>query len=497
MDSKFKIAKGTRDFLPKETSEKNYVETTIKNIFERFGFQQIQTPIFEKFELFSTRSGPEIREGMFTFFCDSEEFALRPELTAAVCRLISTGKLNIPKPYEIFYIGPCFRYERPQSGRYREFTQAGVEIMGTSSTMADAKIIATAISVLEELQIKDYQVKIGNIGIFRSLLQKEGFDFNQQCSIIGLINKYLDTREKLSVLSKKDPLEQSDKDFLVTKMSEVYKIQGDMNYKGKYEIIPIPSERLDKDKIRTLFKEVPEAMEETMRFILKNDYKIKNELLDLFFKIGKIQGERKEVEKEADKLLKNTAAEEAVKELFLTLDSLENYGCKNYEVVLGVARGLDFYTGTVFEIDLPILDAQKQVCGGGRYDNLVAEFGGPKTPATGFAFGVDRLIEGLKRSSKLPEPTKADFFIIPISNEFKKEALEITSKLRKKGLRCEEELEEINFKKQIENAQKLKIPCIILIGKKEIESKKFTVTNLNTDKKTEISMEEINKEMVF
>jgi len=495
MDSKFKIARGTRDFLPQEMNEKNYVESTIKKVFEEFGFQQIQTPIFEKFELFSARSGPEIREGMFTFFCDNEEFALRPELTAAACRLISTGKLNIPKPYEIFYVGPCFRYERPQSGRYREFTQAGLELMGTSSPMADAKVIATAISALKRLNIEGYKVKIGNIGIFRELLKGEGFDFNQQCSIIGFINRFLDTREKLSILLEKKEFEKSDKEFLVTKMSEVYKIQGDMKYEGNYEIIPIPTERLDDKKIRELLKEVPEAMEETIKFILKKDYNVKKDLLDLFFKIGKIQGGRKEVEKIANELLKDTNAKKSVEELFLVLDFLESYGYKEYEVVLGVARGLDFYTDTVFEIDLPILDAQKQICGGGRYDNLVAEFGGPKTPATGFAFGVDRIIEGLKRMNKIPKLAKAQIFVIPISNEFKKESLKIISELRKNGISCEEELEDINFKKQIENAKKLGIPYIILIGKKEIDSKSLTLTNLKTNEKKEVKIEEINKEL--
>ena len=111
---KFSTVRGTRDFLPEDMIKRKYVEKVIKEVFESFGFQRIQTPTFEEFKLFAARSGPEIREGMFTFFCDDEEFALRPEFTAAVCRLITTGKLNIPKPYEVYYIGQCFRYERPQ-----------------------------------------------------------------------------------------------------------------------------------------------------------------------------------------------------------------------------------------------------------------------------------------------------------------------------------------------------------------------------------------------
>src|SRR3989344_4702523 len=493
----FKVARGTRDFLPEDMAKRKIVEETIKKVFESYSFQRIQTPTFEEFKLFAARSGPEIREGMFTFFCDNEEFALRPELTAAVCRLIAMGKLNIPKPYEVYYIGQCFRYERPQSGRYREFTQAGLELMGTKLVMADAKVIAIAATVLKTLGVNNYNLKIGNIGIYRDLLKNEGFDFDKQCAIIGAINRYIDTREKLEAVANKKEITDSDKDFLTTKMGEVYKIQNEIKYSGEYEIIPVPAKSLNDSKIKELFNSIPKSLEETLKIVMAKKYNLKDSLIKIMFDIAYMRGTRKNIEKKAIEILKGTAAENALKELFEVLDWLEVYGFKDYNVVLGVARGLDFYTGTVFEFDLPILDAQKQVCGGGRYDKLVEEFGGPSTPATGFAFGFDRLVEALDRMGKSHVENKADIFIAAVDNSVRKKAIEICQNLRTKGIRCEEDLNNSSLKEQMELASKLGIVYLLTVGKKELESGKFNIINLKNKNSKEFKLDEIKSGFTF
>jgi len=494
---KFNVPRGTRDFLPEDMAKRDYVEGIIKEVFESYGFQRIQTPTFEEFKLFATRSGPEIREGMFTFFSDNEEFALRPELTAAVCRLITTGKLTIPKPYEVYYIGQCFRYERPQSGRYREFTQAGLELMGTKSVMADAKVIAIATSVLKKLGVLEYNLKVGNIGIYRDLLKAQGFDFDKQCMIIGSINKVIDTKEKLEAISNKKELTESDKEFLTTKMGEVYKIQTEMKYSGEHEIMPVPAKSLNEKKVGELLKTIPKILEETMKIVLSNKYSLKQEFIELIFNIADIKGPRKNVEDKAKELLKGTAAENALKELLEVANWLEVYGVKKYHLVLGVARGLDFYTGTVFEFDIPILDAQKQVCGGGRYDKLVEEFGGPNTPATGFAFGFDRLVETLDRLGKSFKKGKADVFVACVDEGSRRKATEICQNLREKGIKCEEDLNFLDFREQIDYAKKLGIRYQISIGKKEIENKTVTLLDIKTKNKEEIKLEEINKKILL
>src|SRR5947209_1513337 len=135
--AKYQVPRGTRDFLPREMVVRNHVERQVRAAFESYGFQQIQTPIFEQYELLAARSGEEIKESMFTFASDAGRYALRPELTSPVCRLIASNALGESRPpYKLYYFGPCFRYCRPQTGRYREFYQAGVELMGSPESLA-------------------------------------------------------------------------------------------------------------------------------------------------------------------------------------------------------------------------------------------------------------------------------------------------------------------------------------------------------------------------
>src|SRR5690606_17859147 len=137
--------RATRDYLPEEATARRQVLNRFTQTAESYGFQPVETPAYERVELFLARSGAEIKSSLLTFHCDHEEFALRPELTAPVCRLLAAGQLDdLPKPYKLYYTGSCFRYVRPGSGRLREFTQAGLELLGESGPHADAEIIAAA-----------------------------------------------------------------------------------------------------------------------------------------------------------------------------------------------------------------------------------------------------------------------------------------------------------------------------------------------------------------
>ena len=167
----FDRPRATRDFLPPETAVRNHVQGQFAAVAESFGFQAVQTPMFEKAELFLAQSGTEIKSALLTFHSDHEEYALRPEMTAPVCRLVGSGALEGSAGHQkLYYIAPCFRYCRPQPGRYREFTQAGIECMGAAGPAFDAEVIAVACRILQRLGISGYALKIGNIGVFRNLL---------------------------------------------------------------------------------------------------------------------------------------------------------------------------------------------------------------------------------------------------------------------------------------------------------------------------------------
>jgi histidyl-tRNA synthetase len=188
----FKIPRGTRDFTPEEMQKRRIVEEVMRNTFVLFGYHEIQTPTFENLELFTAKSGETIIDELYTFTDKGgRELALRPELTAPVIRFYVDKLQMEPKPLKLFYFGNCYRYDRPQKGRYREFMQAGCEIIGTDTTEAYAELIAMAYKILENVGIKNLVLKIGNLNILSSIFNQFNLSKDQQKYLTPLIDKSL------------------------------------------------------------------------------------------------------------------------------------------------------------------------------------------------------------------------------------------------------------------------------------------------------------------
>ena len=318
--------RGTRDFLFKDMTRRNYVENTFRRIFESYGYQEIKTPLFEDLSLFTMKSGEGIMEQIYHFQDKGgRDLALRPELTAPVARLYLSELKKAPKPIKMYYFGSCFRYERPQKGRWRQFWQFGCELIGGKSPESEAEIIALSAHCLEELGLGDYDIHIGNLGILRGILNEAGLSGEEQDQIMTIIDKG-DVKELKSVLE----------DLKVDKTSK-----------------------------------------------------------DILINLVGMQGHRDILPKVQQIINHNQGATDSLKELEELLEILEAFKCTNYTVDLGIARGLDYYSGMVFEIYVHGLGAQKQISGGGTY-NLIEVFGGEKVESTGFAFGFDRVMDSLE-----------------------------------------------------------------------------------------------------
>lgn len=480
------------DFLPEEMAQRRYVEDIVRKTFESFGFQEVQTPIFEEFALLAARSGEEIREGMFTFMADEVEYALRPEVTAAVCRMIVTGKIALPKPYKVYYLGPCFRYEEPQAGRYRQFWQAGIELMGSQSPVADAEVICVGAKTLENVGITPYRLKVGNIGIFRGILEDVGLDLEDQNRIIGNIDGIMSNREKCALIAEKKELGIDDQNYIKTYLNLLYDMQmGLINegieVVGEYEILPSALENLS-----LWVDTLPTVMEQTYRaaWIAEG---MPEKTVDLLLEVSRVSGARSDVMPRAQVLLKGSAAETPLQELDKVLSNLEAFGVTNYEVVLGVARGLDYYTGTVFEFDVPLLGAQKQVCGGGRYDRLVEEFGGPPTPATGYAFGFDRIVLSRLLVKEIPVPRKVDVFIAVVDESLGQNAIQISQGLRERGYKVEIEMTQRDLKGQLGYASEIKAKYCVILGPRELREGKVMLKNLDTEEQAAVLLGELTE----
>lgn len=287
--SKFTKPAGTNDFLPDQMVQRNFVENVVRETFEAYGYAQVQTPLFESFALLSAQSGEELRQKMFTFVgSDRVDYALRPELTAPVCRLVANGELQEqPYPYKLYYVGQCVRLEAASA--HREFRQAGVELIGAASALADAEIITLPVRILEKLNIHNTKLKIGAPGIYRQILKPVGLHPRDLGEII------------------------LDLDALARRISP--------HSPGEY-------------------------IEQWNRY-----HQVPEKIAHRCIKVSQIRGDKDAVMAAWDTHLKNIACE-AKQGLISLCDALHNHDITDFEIDLGLTRGFDFYTGNVFQIEL-------------------------------------------------------------------------------------------------------------------------------------------------
>jgi histidyl-tRNA synthetase len=393
-------------------------------VFETYGYQEIKTPIFEDLALFTMKSGEGIIEEIYHFQDKGgRDLALRPELTAPVARIYLNKLQKAIKPLKMYYFGSCFRYERPQAGRWRQFWQLGCELIGGNSPESEAEIITLAAHCLEETGLNGYEIHLGNLGILRGILSQDQVSPDEQDQIMALIDK--GDVEELKIILEELKLEEKPKKILI----KLIKL------KGHREVL---------DQVHEIIYDYPDALKSL---------------------------------EELEKLLK----------------ILEAFGFSNYTLNLGIARGLDYYSGIVFEIYVKGLGAQKQISGGGTY-NLIEIFGGEKVESTGFAFGFDRVVEALRmQESSIPTKKAAEVFVAPITTELKLDAFEIAQNLRKNGIPTEIELTGRKLKKILSYADNLGVSYVILVGARELAENKVTLRDMESGDQEQIQLKTVTK----
>lgn len=431
---KFKAPKGTRDFLPEEKTKREFVINTIKNVFILYGFDPLETPAFEDWELLATKCGEDIKEQIFRFKDKANrKLGLRFDLTVPMARVIANNP-QLPKPFKRYCIAPVWRYEEVTAGRKREFYQCDIDIVGTESMEADVECIACAVDCLKALGFKEFEIKINN----RKIL--EGF--------LELIKKRIEPEVILEFSSV-----------------EVFRAV---------------------DKISRIGLEG--VKDELKKIGLKEDQI--NELL----KIISIKEPFKDALERGKKILKGIKiAEEGIKELEEIFRFSETYGISDFfELDFGLARGLDYYTGPIFEIVVKTKRNIGSIAGGGRYDNLIELLGGRPTPATGISLGIERIIEIMKDEKMFDLPqTRVKVFVANVNEKVKNEVVKITQKLRKEGIACQIDLMNRNLTKQLEFADKLEIPYSIIVGEKELRSKRFKLRDMRRKTEKELTLNKI------
>jgi len=405
--------RGTQDFLPEQTGDWQKLEEKIRSICRIYGFGEVRTPIFESTELFLRGIGETtdvVTKEMYTFEDrGGRSMTLRPENTASVVRAYLEHKLyGEQKVHKFYYMGPMFRHDRPQAGRYRQFNQFGVEEIGSQDPAVDAEIIAMAFQLFRELGLNDLVLHLNSVGC--------------------------------------------------PKCRPVYRQKLIEFFDGKRdELCDDCKSRLDKNPLRVL-----DCKEDGERML-----------------------------SEGVPLIMDYLCEECAEHFEKVQSYLTGIGI-SFEKDPRLVRGLDYYTKTAFEIMYAPLGAQSTVCGGGRYDGLIEEIGGPSVPGIGFAVGMERLLLTLKEQGLLPPVEEIrPAYIVALGDEARKEAFILQQALRAKSLYAEIDTNGRSMKGQMKAANKINADFTVIIGEDELAQGQAQIRNMETKEQETVALGDV------
>ncbi len=326
-----------------------------------------------------------------------------------------------PKPLKLFYFGNCYRYDRPQKGRYREFQQAGCELIGTDTSEATAELLALAFTLLKNTGLQNIQLNIGNLTIISAIFKKLHLLKDDQKILLPLIDK-----------SQFDELQIALRDCNVSEEM----IANFLDVLQTSDLTKIHAFICDDADANTEL-----AAMETILSLLKNAFHI-----------------------------------------------------TDYIIKLSIVRGLDYYKGLVFEIDAPVLGAEKQLCGGGSYD-LISLFGGTEVPTSGFAIGFDRTILALEEEGFCFPSPKLDVFVVPVNQTMNTTVIQITQELRNRGISADFDQLRRGIGKSLKYADAKHAEKVIIVGPKELENKTVTIRDMKTGAQEIIALKDISTKL--
>ena len=385
MSERFKAPRGTFDVLPEQVPVRSRIHEVARGALEAAGYGRIETPVFEDTDLFARGVGEStdiVQKQMFTFEDQGgRSLTLRPEATASICRAyLEHGMQTLAQPVKLWTNGPFFRHERPQAGRYRQFTQIDAEAIGSDSPLVDAELILLANDIIAALGVTGVRLKLSSLGTPAT-----------RAAYLDELRGYL--REHESDLSE-----------------EV-------------------RDRIDLNPLRAFDADHPGT---------------------------------REVMVEAPILLDRLDAEDA--EHFAEVRRLLDASGASYEIDPTLVRGLDYYTRTVFEFDCERLGAQSGIGGGGRYDALIEQLGGPPTPANGWALGVDRIALALEGAEDGDEERERDGVFVVAEADGRDTALALVTELRRAGFTADLDLADRATKGQMKQADRVGARYALILG---------------------------------
>ncbi len=445
------LPKGTRDFGPAVMARRQYIFNAIRSVFEKFGFQPLETPSMENLATLTGKYGEEgdqllfkiLNSGDFLKQADSfaletrnsrslttsiSEKGLRYDLTVPFARFVVMNRNEITFPFKRYQIQPVWRADRPQKGRYREFYQCDADVVGTNSLLCEAEIILMIREVFERLRIENYTIKINHRGILSGLAELAGTRKNEGNLFIAI--------DKLEKIGEE-------------------KVREELTAKG-----------------------------------------FSKESLDLVFEILNTKGSNTEklqiLEQKFESIAAGSKGIQDIRNMFSMVNASGN-SLDHVELDLSLARGLTYYTGCIFEVKISGV-AVGSVSGGGRYDNLTAAFGDKDNlSGVGFSFGVDRIYDAMEELKLFPEDTIAasKVLVCHFDQETFNYGLGLLSTLRREAISSELFPDQTKLKKQLDYANKKGIPFCIVIGADEMKSGLLTLKNMQTGEQRNVTRDQL------
>lgn len=424
-----KPVKGMRDFLPEDMIRREFIFDTIRKTYENYGFLPFETPALEYLEVLTAKSGSEITQQIYSFTDKGgREVGLRFDLTVPLARVIASNPA-LPKPFKRYCISRVWRYENPQAGRYREFWQADADIIGVESRFADVEVIAAARTALKRLGFRDFEIRVNSRKLLDAIAESIGI---------------MDNEKKLELFRIIDKLD-----------------------------------KIGENGVRNELKRIG----------------VKDSDINIIFRYLSIRGPIDSVLENLDKVLDSNlkSAKEGYNDLIGIKDFAEYYHISNeLNFDMSLARGLDYYTGPIFEISSRRLKIGS-IAGGGRYDTLIELLGGPSTPAVGIALGVERIFEIMKKTNMFPfnKKTVTQVYVVTTNTSLVRHAISIAQLLRDSKINTEIDIKGRTLKKNLEIINKLGIPVAIIIGEKEIKENKVIIRDMLKNEQELINLDKL------
>jgi histidyl-tRNA synthetase len=450
MSNKTQPARGMRDFLPADVRKRNYVINIIKEVYESYGFEPLETPAVENLETLTGKYGEEGNQLMFRILKrgekldlsggekDLSDLALRYDLTVPLARVAANYKNDLPKFFKRYQIQPVWRADRPARGRYREFYQCDVDAIGSNSMIVEAELISAVSEILEKLNFENFNIRLNHRILLEEILN--------DCDV---------PKEKhIDALTAIDKLDKIGIDGVTAEL-----LNRNINQKSCDDLI---------------------HFFDSFRKLLTEGYAKGVEIKNIFEMLNNSLGETENGKK-------------SIFELENITKYLENtIAYKRILIDPTLARGLSYYTGAIFEIQVP--DLAGSLGGGGRYDGLIGMFGKEQIPACGFSLGLERILVVMEERGMFPpelQQNAADVMVTVWNEDSAGESLKLANELRAKGLRVLVYPEADKLGKQFKYASQINVPFVCVLGETELAENKVTLKNMETGEQETITRGEI------